>query len=294
MLTAVRNTLSPAFNTTSTTPGTTTSTGTNTGTNTTTSTPTNTGSTGTNAAKPGDPPIGPAEPSAPRGSLPTNTKGAMGRDQFLQMLTAQLKNQDPLNPMDGKDMAAQLAQFSTVEQLVQMNKTLSSQQSRDGEIIDAITKLGETQTARSDELAQLIEGQMAMATVGKTGVTPGNTTFVDREGNGPIVVDTGSRTGAGRITITNAKGEEVTKVSVKVNTAGQQSFNVGDLITDPKLPAGKYTFKFEVATDGGQFQEVKTYTAGRITGMKYDKGNPILIIGDTLSVPMSQLTQIRA
>lgn len=286
MLTAVRNTISPVFNTTSTT------TGSNTGTGTTTTSNTGT-TTGTSAAKPAEPPVGPAEPSGPR-TLPTNSKGAMDRDQFLLMLTAQLKNQDPLNPMDGKDMAAQLAQFSTVEQLIQMNKTLSGQQSRDGEIIEAITKLGETQSSRTDELAQLIEGQMAMATVGKTGVTLGNTTFVDREGNGPIVVDTGTRTGPGRVTITNAKGEEVTRVSVNVTTAGQQSFNVGDLITDPKLPPGKYTFKFEVATDGGQFQEVKTYTAGRITGMRYDNGNPILIIGDTLSVPMSQLTQIRA
>jgi flagellar basal-body rod modification protein FlgD len=90
-----------------------------------------------------EPPVGAAEPSAPR-TLPTNAN-AMGRDEFLKMLVAQLKNQDPLNPMDGKDMAAQLAQFSTVEQLIQMNKTLEGQQSRDGEIIEAITKLEESQ-----------------------------------------------------------------------------------------------------------------------------------------------------
>lgn len=266
MLTALRNTYAPAFNTTSTPP-----------------------TTAPNAA---EPPVGPAEPSTPR-TLPTNAKGAMDRDQFLKMLTAQLKNQDPLNPMDGKDMAAQLAQFSTVEQLIQMNKTLSGQQSKDGEIIEAINKLAETQNARSDDLAQLIEGQMAMATVGKTGVTPGNTTFVDREGNGAIVVDTGTRTGTGRITLTDADGKAVSTVEVDVAKAGQQSFALGELFS-PKLPAGKYSFKFEVATDGGQFQAVKTYTAGRITGMKYENGNPILIIGDSLSVPMSKLTQIRA
>lgn len=174
-----------------------------------------------------------------------------------------------------------------------MNKTLSGQQSKDGEIIEAINKLAETQNARSDDLAQLIEGQMAMATVGKTGVTPGNTTFVDREGNGAIVVDTGTRTGTGRITLTDADGKAVSTVEVDVAKAGQQSFALGELFS-PKLPAGKYSFKFEVATDGGQFQAVKTYTAGRITGMKYENGNPILIIGDSLSVPMSKLTQIRA
>lgn len=267
MLTALRNTYAPAFNTTS--------------------------NAAVNPAAAAEPPKGPAEPSAPR-TLPTNTKGAMDRDQFLLMLTAQLKNQDPLNPMDGKDMAAQLAQFSTVEQLIQMNKTLAGQESKDTEIIDAINKLGESQSSRADELAQLIEGQMAMATVGKTGVTLGNTTFVDGNGTGAIVVDTGTRTGPGRVTVTNSKGEVVGTVPVTVSKPGQQSFELGELFTDPKLEAGKYTFKFEVATDGGLFQAVKTYTAGRITGMKYENGNPILIIGDSLTVPMSQLTQIRA
>lgn len=282
MITAVRNFYSPAFNTT---PGTGTGTG-------TTTPPSTTGTPGVPAMPGAEPPVGAAEPSQPR-ALPTN-KSAMGRDEFLKMLVAQLKNQDPLNPMDGKDMAAQLAQFSTVEQLIQMNKTLEAQKSRDGEIIEAITKLQDTQNERADELAQLIEGQMAMGTVGKTGVTPGNTTFVDRDGFAPIVVDTGARTGTGRVTVTNSKGETIGSRDVPVTKAGQQSFDLGELFTDPKLPAGQYTFKFEVATDGGQFQAVKTYTAGRITGMRYENGNPILIIGDRLSVPMSQLTQIRA
>jgi len=239
-----------------------------------------------------EPPVGAAEPSAPR-TLPTNSK-AMGRDEFLKMLVAQLKNQDPLNPMDGKDMAAQLAQFSTVEQLIAMNKTLEGQSNRDGEIIEAITKLEETQSSRADDLAQLIEGQMAMATVGKVGVTPGNNAFVDRDGNGTLMVDTGARTGSGRVTVTDSRGNIVGTASVPVTKAGQQSFELGELFTEPKLPAGKYTYKFEVAMDGDQFQAVKTYTAGRITGMKYENGNPILIIGDSLTVPMSQLTQIRA
>jgi flagellar basal-body rod modification protein FlgD len=71
----------------------------------------------------------PAAPAAPTGEraspLPTNTKGEMGKDQFLQLLVAQLKHQDPLSPDDGKEMAAQLAQFSSVEQLVTVNDTLA-------------------------------------------------------------------------------------------------------------------------------------------------------------------------
>lgn len=239
-----------------------------------------------------EPPIGSAEPSAPR-TLPTNPKG-MGRDEFLKMLVAQLKNQDPLNPMDGKDMAAQLAQFSTVEQLITMNKSLDEQKAAAGEMKEAIQSLEKTQNERADELAQLIEGQMAMATVGKIGVTPGDNAFVDSEGRGTVVVDTGAIEGTGRITMFNSKGEAVGQAVVGRVKAGQSSFDVGDYEWSPPLEPGKYTYRFDVARDGGLFQGAKTYTAGRITGMKYENGNPILIIGDELSVPMSQLIQIRA
>ncbi|MBA3917150.1 MAG: hypothetical protein C0516_01025 [Gemmatimonas sp.] len=239
-----------------------------------------------------EPPKEPAEPSAPRTSLPTN--GTMGRDEFLKMLVAQLKNQDPLNPMDGKDMAAQLAQFSTVEQLIAMNKTMDETKAAQAAMTDAIESLEETQNERADELAQLIEGQMAMATVGKVGVTPGNNAFVDKDGNGEIFIDTAGRSGTGRIVMTNDKGETVGMAIVGDIKAGQHSFKLGDYVWDPKLEPGTYTYKFQVAKDGGPWSETTTYTAGRITGMRYQDGNPILTIGDKVSVPMSRLTQIRA
>ena len=237
------------------------------------------------------PPIGPAEPSTKISSL--TSKNAMGQDEFLKMLVAQLKNQDPLNPMDGKDMAAQLAQFSTVEQLITMNKSMEAQAASATATADAIEALGTAQTERADELAQLIEGQMAMATVGKIGVTSGNTTFLDKAGRGTVVVDSGTLKGAGRVSLVNEKGQTISTINVGDVKGGQMSFELGDYAATPPVPAGKYTYKFEVATDGGQWQAAKTYTAGRITGMRYESGNPILIIGDSLSVPMSQLTQVR-
>lgn len=251
-------------------------------------TPTTTPTTGT---PPVGAPRGPLAPSQPR-TLPANSAG-LGRDEFLKLLVSQLKNQDPLNPMDGKDMAAQLAQFSTVEQLIAMNTTLDASQASAEATAEALRSLEETQNARADELAQLIEGQMAMSTVGKVGVTTGNTVFVDRDGNGTLVIDSGALKGIGQVTVTDAKGEVVAKGTVKNVGVGMQAFDVRDIAFEPPLTGGKYTFKFEVATDGGQLRQVKTYSSGRITGMKYEQGNPILIIGDTLSVPMSQLTQIR-
>ncbi|HEY8309437.1 MAG TPA: flagellar hook capping FlgD N-terminal domain-containing protein [Gemmatimonadaceae bacterium] len=52
--------------------------------------------------------------------------GAMGKDQFVKLLVTEMQNQDPMNPMDGKDLAAQLAQFSSVEQLMNINTKLDN------------------------------------------------------------------------------------------------------------------------------------------------------------------------
>ena len=54
-----------------------------------------------------------------------NPGGKLGKDEFLKLLVAQLTNQDPMNPADGQQMAAQLAQFSSVEQLQSANATLT-------------------------------------------------------------------------------------------------------------------------------------------------------------------------
>ena len=57
--------------------------------------------------------------------LDAGAGGKLGKDEFLKLLVAQLTNQDPLNPADGQEMAAQLAHFSSVEQLQNANDTLA-------------------------------------------------------------------------------------------------------------------------------------------------------------------------
>lgn len=65
-----------------------------------------------------------------RGQNQLNTTGAnekkdvMGKDAFLELLVTQLKNQDPLNPVEDKEMLAQMAQFSSLEQMQNMNKAM--------------------------------------------------------------------------------------------------------------------------------------------------------------------------
>jgi len=54
-------------------------------------------------------------------------KKDIGKDEFFKLLIAQLKNQDPLNPQDGAAFSAQLAQFSSLEQLTNLNTAMTSQ-----------------------------------------------------------------------------------------------------------------------------------------------------------------------
>ena len=107
------------------------------------------------------------------GSASVNTGGAitgamkggvMGKDDFLKMLVAQLKHQDPMNPMEGQEFAAQLAQFSSVEQLVQLNKQY------------------EAQAESTAALAESLANNGALSTIGRTVLAVGDAVEVPAEG----------------------------------------------------------------------------------------------------------------
>ena len=56
----------------------------------------------------------------------SSTNRLVSKEAFLQLLVAQIKNQDPLNPADGTQFMSQLAQFSELEQMINMNAQLES------------------------------------------------------------------------------------------------------------------------------------------------------------------------
>jgi len=245
----------------------------------------------TTAANETTPLKGPAEPTPARSATPLSD--SMGKDDFMKLLVAQLKNQDPLNPMDGKDMAAQLAQFSSVEQMMQLNKTVSEQSAAQNDMLTALDDLTKAQGAQGDNLAALIEGQMAVSTVGKVGVTNGNRLFVERDGSGSVTIDTGAIAGSGQMVVKDAMGNIVATGDVLDVKAGLQNIDLRDLNITPALKGGSYTYSFEVTAPNKAPVNVKTYTTGRITGLRYENGSPVLMVGDSLSVPFSQLVQVR-
>lgn len=78
----------------------------------------------------------------------------LGKQEFLNLLTTQLKYQDPLNPMQDKDSIAQMAQFSALEQMQNLNKTLETGQKG---LLDAIKSLNNNNVTGSKNLESQID-----------------------------------------------------------------------------------------------------------------------------------------
>lgn len=90
--------------------------------------------------------------------------GNMGKDDFLKLLVGQLKNQDPMNPMEDKDFMGQMAQFSQLEQTTNMSTSLESQK--------AFGMIGRQVTYNDPKT-----GQLATGTVEKVALESGKATL---------------------------------------------------------------------------------------------------------------------
>lgn len=73
----------------------------------------------------------------------TSTTDSMGKDEFLQLLVTQLKNQDPLDPLKNQDFIAQLAQFNSLEQMMNLNTSFETMLSAQ-KISNASALIGKT------------------------------------------------------------------------------------------------------------------------------------------------------
>jgi len=194
----------------------------------------------------------------------------MNKDDFMKLFIAQLQYQDPLKPQDPSAMLDQLSQLSLVEQSYNTNTTLSN-----------------LLAAQNNSITM-----NSVSFIGKDVKAYGNAATFD--GATPASLQYGLTEAAtsGTVTISDAAGNTVRTVVLGAQTAGDSTFawdgrnNSGVL-----LPAGAYSFKVDATSANGSAMAATTYTTGRIDGVSFTNGIPMLTIGET-SVALADLVSI--
>ena len=182
----------------------------------------------------------------------------LDRDAFLNLLITQLQNQDPLNPTDSTEFTAQLAQFSSLEQLGNVNANLELLQN----------------------FQASINNSQAVSLIGKEIITNGNSlTLVDGqpagcgfklEGDASVVV----------VSIYDDTGEFIKSFESQNLTAGQHTLH-WDGTDQNGSPAvsGNYTFEVLAADDHGNNIQAATFSSGTVNRVTYENNTTYLIAG---------------
>lgn len=184
---------------------------------------------------------------------------------FLGMLTTQLQNQDPMNPMESSDFSVQLATFSGVEQQVLTNQLLSSLSAR-------------------MELSEL------SSWVGMDALTSAATYFDGR----PKVLIPPQVEGADQaaLLVHNAFGAEVARVNIAPNAADIEFDGIG--LDGAVLPDGYYSFEVMSLREGYVLQTDAALSYGRIEEARSENGRVMLVFAGGALVDSGTVRGLRA
>jgi flagellar basal-body rod modification protein FlgD len=188
-------------------------------------------------------------------ALNDNTEIASNFTTFLQLLTTQLQNQDPLSPMDTNQFTQQLVEFAGVEQQMKTNDTLSTLVSlqQSAQTTQALSLVGATVVVNGTT-AQLANGQASWAL---NATQPATAT----------------------ITITAPSGQTAYTATGAVNS-GSQTYTWNGVGNDGTVwPAGNYTLTATAVSASGQSTTITTQVEGQVSSVDLTKTPPALSIG---------------
>lgn len=191
-------------------------------------------------------------------------------DTFLQLLTTQLQNQDPLSPMDSTQFTQELVEFASVEQQIDTNTNLQTMIS----------------------LQQTSEATAALQLVGSTVTVGGSSATLSNATNSPATWSLTSPSAAtGTVTISSSSGQTVYSGTVSLN-AGTQSYTwSGQGTNGTTWPDGTYKLSITATGANGQPVTVSTQIQGTVTGANLSSTPPTLTVNGQ-SVQISQITSI--
>ena len=210
--------------------------------------------------------------SAPATAAPVAPGGKLGKDEFLKMLVAQMRNQDPMNPMKGEDMAAQLAQFSSLEQMTNVSKGIEDLNGLVG-----------------GQMLHMMQAGSALGVLGRTVIAAGDQVSLDGSGSPTVTVNLASRGASGTLRILDATGREVGSRELGALPAGRQDIDLGNAAAG--LPAGVYRYRVEVMGGGGEPVDVTSFVRARVDSIRNGPTGPILTAGG-ISVPYGSIVEI--
>ncbi len=197
-------------------------------------------------------------------------KSSLGKDDFMTLLVAQLQAQDPTNPMDAQDFSAQLAQFSTVEQMFNVNENLAALQ--------------------QSQLA--LNNTSALTLIGKTVNSTGNSfnyaegASVDLKYNLPADAEKVT------IDILNSSSQLVATIDQSDVKAGKALFTWSGLDSQgDEVPAGDYTFNVNAQDSLGNSFSAETLSSGKVSEVIFDQGISYAIVNG-VKIPTTQITQV--
>jgi flagellar basal-body rod modification protein FlgD len=189
---------------------------------------------------------------------------------FLQLLVAQMNNQDPLNPMDSAQVTSQMAEINTVSGIQQLSTQLTQ----------LLSSVSSSQTIQDASL------------VGQQVLVPGSTLNL---ANGSAQGAVGLAQSATQVTVTinNASGGEVRTLNLGAQPAGTANFSWdGNADNGAAVAAGQYSYTV-TATSGGQSVQATSYSAGMVTAINPTSSGTNLTVAGLGSFSVSQVQQIQ-
>ncbi|MGH7054451.1 MAG: FlgD immunoglobulin-like domain containing protein, partial [Stellaceae bacterium] len=200
--------------------------------------------------------------------LPTGASGVSGNqalteNNFFQLLTTQLENQDPLDPMTSDQFAAELAQFSTANGVQGLDSSFSATQ--------------------------------AVGLVGHNVAVSGNALVLGTSGTATGAFNLASAANSVAVTITNSSGQAVTTVNLGATAAGIQTFSWNGKGADGSTePPGTYSVSVQALGPGGTTVAALPYAVAPVTAVALGGQNgPLLDLGGGLApVALSAVQQV--
>ena len=216
-------------------------------------------------------PINPDENAQP--SIAPTGGDDLGREEFLLLLTTQLSNQDPLNPMDGQEFAAQLAQFSSLEQLININDVLA----QNGEL--------------NGLLAQSINSGVAAGLIGKEIEAVGNSFSLTKDEPATLHYELNGFATNVTVEILNEAGVVVRTLEFANQTEGNQTFEWDGKNDAGQALEGNHTFKINASDAEGERVAAQPLVRGIAERITFGPEGILVWIGER-GIPMGEIQSI--